>query len=219
MNTILTSWLGPSLACLWAGLFVVVAAAAPAHAEAVVTYDMTFVDRTRTGVPAVHSSVTATRYTARGNTQISTSRTHLMRLDTSVNASKVATIDAAIASDTCGEFSVTVKRGRQLNLASLDIGMQLTRGADGESFNVHLRTSLDDYAQDIATATLKGDSNADVVDGRGSFDLSAPQFQNLSGTVTFRLYMVSDIGSRSEGSRYVRIMPNVVLNGSATPAK
>jgi len=138
----------------------------------------------------------------------------MLRIDSGANASKVATIDAAVANDIAGEFSVTPRRGRQLNLTSLEIGMQLTRGADSESFTVHLRSSLDDYATDIATATLKGSSSKDVVNGRGSFDLSGPQFQGLQKTVTFRLYMVSDIGSRKDGSQYIRITPDVVLNGS-----
>lgn len=213
MNTIRKSWIGPSLACLCTVLAVVVAPVAPACAEALAAYDLTFVGESRTGVPAAHGGVDATRYSARGPTQISTSKTHLVRLDSGINASKVETISAAVANDAYGEFSVTPKRGRQLNLTSLEIGMQLTRGADDESFTVHLRSSLDDYAKDIATATLKGNSNADVVDGRNSFDLSGPTFQNLTGTVTFRLYMVSDISSRSDGSQYIRITPKVVLNG------
>ena len=219
MDTIRKSWMRPPLAGLWAALVVLVAPAAFARAQAIVTYDMTFVDQTRTGMPTVHGGVTATRYTARGPTQISTSKTHLIRIDTDGNTSRVATIGAAVASDACGEFSVTAKRGVRLNLSSLEIGLQMTRSADDESFNVHLRSSLDDYEKDIATAGLKGDSKAEVVGGRGSFDLSGAPFQNLSGTVTFRLFMVSDIGSRNEGSRYIRITPDVVLNGSAVPAK
>lgn len=214
VNVVRKDWIRPSLAWLCTVLAVVVAPVAPTRAQALATYDLTFVDGSRTAPPVVPSGVDATRYTARGPTRISTSRTHMLRLDAGTNASKVATIDAAIASDACGEFSVTPRRGRQLNLTSLEIGMQLARGADSESFTVHLRSSLDDYATDIATATLKGDGKVDVVDGRGSFDLSASQFQNLRGTVTFRLYMVSDIGSRGDGSQYIRITPDVVLNGS-----
>lgn len=214
MNVIRKGWIRPSLAWLCTVLAVAIAPVAPACAQALATYDLTFVDQSRTGHPAAHSGVNATRYTARGPTRISTSRTHLLRIDSGTNASQVATIEAAVASDVCGEFSVSARRGRQLNLTSLEIGMQLTRGAEAESFTVHLRSSLDEYAKDIATATLKGNSNTDVVDGRGSFDLGTPQFQNLRGTVTFRLYMVSDIGSRRDGSQYIRITPDVVLNGS-----
>ena len=214
VNVVRKDWIRPSLAWLCTVLAVVIAPAASAWAQALATYDLTYVDDSRTAPPAVQRGVEATRYTARGPTRLTTSRTHMLRIDSGANASKVATIDAAVANDIAGEFSVTPRRGRQLNLTSLEIGMQLTRGADSESFTVHLRSSLDDYATDIATATLKGSSSKDVVNGRGSFDLSGPQFQGLQKTVTFRLYMVSDIGSRKDGSQYIRITPDVVLNGS-----
>lgn len=194
------------------------AAGTPATADVIVSYDMTYATSSRSEVHTVHPDVTASEYTAHGDTEISTSKTHFIRVDSGDHAGKIATIEASVLNNEFGQFEVTVTPGMQLNLSSLGIGMQLTRGADNESFTVHLRSSLDNFASDIDVATLMGDSGVNVIDGFGTFDLSDAAFQGLTGSVTFRLYMVTNISSRkSEGSQYIRITPDVVLNGTVSP--
>ena len=186
-----------------------------AHADVIANYDLDYVDPTRTATATTPPTVSSGRYYAEGDTQIYTSDTHGIRVDG--GEPKLATIADSVANEEYGTFAITVDPGLQLNLTSLEIGMQIIRGADGEKFTVHLRSSLDSFANDIATATLVGDSNVDTVDGDRSFDLSDATFQGLAGTTTFRLYLVSDVGSRTEGSNYVRITPDVVLNGTVVP--
>lgn len=199
--------------CFGAAAFV---SGATATADVIATYDLEYVDATRTAVATTVPGVTASRYFAHGTTQIYSTDNHGKRIDGG-RGGTVATIQDAVANDEFGRFTFTVASGMQLNLSSLNIGMQITRGADDESLTVHLRSSLDGFANDIDIATLMGDSSVNVVDGTGEFDLSGAAFQGLTGTTTFQLYMVTDIGSRTDGSQYIRIMPNVVLNGTVAP--
>ncbi|HEX7009417.1 MAG TPA: hypothetical protein VF184_05515, partial [Phycisphaeraceae bacterium] len=148
-----------SLTLMGIGLGVAaLAAGTPATADVIVSYDMTYATSSRSEVHTVHPDVTASEYTAHGDTEISTSKTHFIRVDSGDHAGKIATIEASVLNNEFGQFEVTVTPGMQLNLSSLGIGMQLTRGADNESFTVHLRSSLDNFASDIDVATLMGDS-------------------------------------------------------------
>ena len=190
----------------------------PAHADVIVDYTFLGGAPVETSKPAAneHDDVTASDYVASGGSEISrNSQSHFYRVDDPADAAaKVATISDSVANDVYGQFGVTVDPGMQINLTSLDFGMQLTNGADSESFTVHLRSSLDNYANDIGTVTLLGDSEVADVSDSVAFDLTDAAFQNLTGSIDFRLYMVTDIGSRDDGSEYVRITSDVVLNGT-----
>lgn len=186
-----------------------------AHADVIASYDLQYVDSTRTANATTPPNVDSGRYYAHGDTEIYTSNHHGIRVDG--GEPNIATISDAVANDEYGEFAITVDPGLQLNLSSLDLGMLINRGTDEETFTLHLRSSIDSYASDIDTASLNGDSDTEIADGSGSFDLSDSAFQGLTGTTTFRLYMVSDVGSRTDGSNYVRITPDVVLNGDVVP--
>lgn len=198
--------------CLGVATF---AAGTDAHADVIASYSLTYVDNGRTAPPTVQPGITGSRYFAHGGSQIFTSHNHGIRLDNG-GSDLVGTIEEAVDNGVYGEFTVTVGPELQLDLTSLEIGMQLSRGADNESFEVHLRSSLDNYAQDIDVATLMGNGSVDTVNGTGSFDLSGASFQNLTGSITFRLFLVSNIGSRNDGSEYIRVTPNVVLNGATS---
>ncbi|MFA9478809.1 PEP-CTERM sorting domain-containing protein [Phycisphaerales bacterium AB-hyl4] len=194
----------------------------PVYADVIVSYPLNWsggnVVETSAPAGSVHPDVTASDYNALGGTEISrSSQTHFIRVDSGDNAAKLATIADSIANDMYGQFEVTVDPGMLLNLSSLEFGMQITRGADTEFFTVHLRSSLDNYASDIDTATLMGDSDVENVDGSALFDLTDAAFQNLTDPIDFRLYMVTDIGSRTDGSNIVRIASDVVLNGTVVP--
>lgn len=199
--------------CLGAAAF---ATGTTATADVIASYNLDYVDDTRTDTATTAPEITSSRYFAFGTTQIYNSDNHGKRIDGGRGAT-VATIDDAVANDEYGAFTITVGSGMQMDLSSLDIGMQITRGADDESFTVHLRSDIDNFAHDVGTATLMGDSSVDVVNGIGTFDLSGAAFQGLTGSITFRLYLVTDIGSRTDGSQYIRITPDVVLNGAVTP--
>lgn len=190
--------------------------AEPVKADVIVSYDLGFFTSSRSRPTIFHNDVTASEYTAHGNTALSTSNTHFIRVDQADHAAKLATIEAAIDNDMYGQFTVTVAQGMQLNLLSLGFDMENTRGVDGESFTVHLRSSLDDFASDIATVVQMGDSNVATVQTTESVDLSQEAFQNLTGSVTFRFYMVTDIADH-DGSQYIRILPNIELDASVVP--
>lgn len=192
---------------------------APALADVIVSYNLAAAasTTTRSTAAAVHADVTASSYTASGGTAIAATGTHYVQVDTS--SGKLATLDAAIANNVYGEFSVTVDSGMRLDLSSLAFGMRNDRGVIGEVFTVHLRSSLDNYASDVASVSQVRVDNATTQGPTlQSITLNSAAFRNLTGTTTFRLYMVTNIVDHA-GSQFVRITPNIALNGtiSAVP--
>ncbi len=192
----------------------VLALGTSAHAAVIVSSGLTRINDSEAQMTAVDDNVTVSAYTAGGATRISASNNHWVRVDDGTNAADLATITASRTANLYGEFTVTPDDGMQLDLTSLDIGMQIARGTSEETFIVHLRSSLDGYTNDIDTASMVGGGATAIVDGSGSFDLSG--VQNLTGATTFRMYMVTDVTDKN-GAQYVRIMPDVVLHGTVVP--
>ncbi len=204
--------------CLGAAL----AVAAPVDGAVIVRYDLSPATTNSVGSQwvQIQDDVTASRYTVHGTTSVS-SGTHNVRVDSGTNIQKLSSIEASIENDMYGAFSVTVADGQQLSLSSLQFGMRNDRGYPGQFFSVHLRSSLDGFASDVAVATqLRTD--ADTADTQGpetkTIDLSSAAFQELTGTVTFRLYMVTTIVNNTGSGEYIRIMPDIILNGEVAPA-
>jgi hypothetical protein len=71
-------------------------------------------------------------------------------------------------------FTITVSPGYILNLTSFVYTGQISTGTGSFAF----RSSLDGYVSDIGTSTATGTT----------IDLSGAAYQNLTGTITFRLY-------------------------------
>lgn len=197
----------------------IAAAGTPADAAVIVSSDLTYITSSRAQMTAAVEQVTVSEYTASGGTEISTGNNHFLgRLDGSsegriANRAKVATIEAAVEKDVYGAFTIEVEDGQQLDLSSLKIGLQITNATSSETFVVHLRSSLDNYAQDIGTVSVTGNDTA-LAEATGSFNLAG--LPNLTGETTFRLYMVSNLEANTS-VRYIRIMPDIVLEGTVAP--
>ena len=116
------------------------------------------------------------------------------------------------------EFSVTIANGFQLDLESLDfVGDTTPTGAD----DVAVFTSIDGFNAGSEIASLSGRQavNTGALDTDSSgfgnvIDLSASQYQGLTGTVSFRIYGFNT-GSGS-GSTFIRSLggDDLIVNGA-----
>ncbi len=103
---------------------------------------------------------------------------------------QTVSLASAIALNHYIEFSLTVASGYVLNLQQITMKGEAT--STGCS-NVVLMCSIDGFiaGQEIASAssvTNTGGFDTDASGFGGPIDLSAARYQNLTGTVTFRLY-------------------------------
>ncbi len=111
--------------------------------------------------------------------------------DASANATKYA------------EFSVTPSANYELDLDSFAFWLRLSN--NGDVATIALRSSLDNYTNDIGTVT----TNSATASTR-TFDLTALSLQNLQNTTTFRLFF-SDNSTNVD--RNIRV-DNVTLNAT-----
>lgn len=123
----------------------------------------------------------------------------------------------AVASNHYMEFSLTVASGYELNLDSIDMKGEAT--ASGCS-NVVLMTSIDGFiaGQEIASAYSANEGTGGFDTDSSGFgapiDLSAAKYQDLTGSLSFRLYgWDSTSGS---GATYIRNLSgdDLVINGT-----
>lgn len=82
------------------------------------------------------------------------------------------------------EFTVTPNVGYQLDLSTLTLDLQRFDATSATSFT--LRSSLDSYATNIGTIT--GFPTNPTAYANFSFSLSAPAYQGLTSSITFRIY-------------------------------
>lgn len=198
-------------------------AAPSADAAVIVSSDLTRSTDTKALITAVDPNVTVSEYyEAFGGTVISGDNNHYFgRLDGSsssriANREMVETIDAAVENEIYGTFTIDVADGMQLSLTSLTIGMQINSDtATSGTFWVHLRSSADDFASDIALPVSLAADGAANTDGIGTFDLTA--LAGLTGETTFNLYMVLNNLPTNPQTKYIRIMPDIVLEGEVAP--
>lgn len=115
-------------------------------------------------------------------------------------------------------FTVTPSSGLALNLDSLTFSYTYnnngTVAVAGESANISVRSSVDNYATSIASFTkgaILGQNNGWTQSG--SISLTSGQFQNLSG-VEFRFFLEDN----STSSVYAIRVDNFVLNGVTASA-
>jgi len=122
----------------------------------------------------------------------------------------------AIAGNHYMEFSLTIAGGYELNLDSIE----MNGGGSGTACsNVVLLASVDGFSagQEIAAAMNANATGGFDTDSSGfgaPIDLSASKYQNLTGTVSFRLYgWDSTSGS---GATYIRNLADedLVVNGT-----
>ena len=107
------------------------------------------------------------------------------------------------------QFSLTPNGGYKLNLSfiAMKIRRSTTGTAAGSGPNTwSLRSSIDNYASDIATGTL-------TMDASTAINVSFPSgYTNLSSTVAFRLYGYNATVSTGGLNRFV--YDNITINGA-----
>jgi hypothetical protein len=126
------------------------------------------------------------------------------------------TLAGAIAGNHSMEFSLAVAAGYQLNLDAIEMNGQAT--ASGCS-NVVLMSSVDGFTagQEIAAAypaNVTGGFDTDASGFGAPIDLSDAKYQQLTGTVTFRLYGWNS--TSGSGSTYLRNLngDDLIVNGT-----
>lgn len=131
-------------------------------------------------------------------------------------ANTQTTLAGAIAEEHYFQFAITVDSGFALNLTSIDLDAQSTStGSDDGAFF----TSIAGFSAGNEIAAVTGvsgntggfDSDAS---GFGAIDLSAAAYQNLTGTVTFRVYGYNT--TSGAGATYIRNLTgnDLVVNGA-----
>lgn len=122
----------------------------------------------------------------------------------------------AIAGNHYIEFSLMITNGYQLNLDAIEMKGQAT--ASGCS-NVVLMSSIDGFTsgQEIAAsspANVTGGFDTDASGFGAPIDLSDVKYQNLTGTVSFRLYGWNN--TSGSGATYLRNLggDDLVVNGT-----
>ncbi len=106
------------------------------------------------------------------------------------SADQTNSLAGAIAAEHYIECALSIDSGYRLNLESIEL---LGQSSSGGSSNVVLMTSIDGFAagNEIASAYPANETGGFDTDASGfgmPIDLSAVQYQNLTGSVSFRLY-------------------------------
>ena len=126
------------------------------------------------------------------------------------------TLDFAIQKKQYLEFSITVNEGFELNLESLSIkGQSSSLGCS----SVVIMTSIDGFidGQQIASTDSANKTGGFDTDASGfgePIDLTAPAYQNLTGTISFRIYGWNSASGSS--ATYIRNLSgnDLVVNGT-----
>lgn len=106
-------------------------------------------------------------------------------------------------------FTVTPNSGATISLSSLIFDARRSNSGPG---TIEVRSSLDNYGAALSTLTPGTGS------GSGNFNLGLPtsltaaQFQNLTSSITFRIY-----GYGATGTAGTLSLDNVILNGTTQP--
>lgn len=105
-------------------------------------------------------------------------------------ASQTNTLSGSISLNQYIDIALVIEEGKALNLSSIE----MKGGGSGTACsNVAFMTSIDGFVagQEIATTSVANESAGMDTDASGfgaPIDLSATKYQNLTGTVSFRLY-------------------------------
>jgi len=123
----------------------------------------------------------------------------------------------ALSAGTYFSFQVAPQSGQTLNLTSLDFSGALYGAGSAGSYTAtfFVRSSLDNYGTTVGNPfSVSYQLNSSPSFTNTSINLTDLSFQNLSGPITFRIYLY-DSGIAAT-NRYVGL-DNVVLNGVVIP--
>lgn len=182
------------------------------QADTIVRYDLNppGSSGTSSSIAAVetHPDVTATPYTALAGSISNLNDNHFLNGGDDRND----TIDDAVTNDVAGTFTVTVSDGKFLNLDSLDFVFESSNAVADDSFAIHLRSSVDGFGSDIASVTRT--NTVGTTTTNESFSLNIPALQGITGSIQFKLFLVSNADA---STHYTRVRPDVVLRGAVVP--
>ncbi len=132
------------------------------------------------------------------------------------DASNVISSTTAIGANDYFSFSVGANSGFEMDLTSITFDLGYTRNGNhtGKQFTTYVLSSIDGFT----SSALLGFDTVDVtVDGgslqypnsTATISLAGAQFQDLTSSTEFRLYIADNTG----GSDYIHRIDNVTLNG------
>ena len=136
------------------------------------------------------------------------------------HSSNQLSIGNAIVDNDYFSFTVDVDAGYEMDLTSFQFDLGYTRNGsfDGKQFKAYLLTSIDgfvDAGDIVGSETITVDANtgtATYPSGTTTISLSATQYQDISSTTEFRIYIADNTG----GADYVHRIDNVTLNGTVS---
>ena len=126
----------------------------------------------------------------------------------------------AIADNDYFSFTVDVHAGYEMDLTSFQFDLGYTRNGafEGKQFKAYLLTSIDgfvDVGDIIGSETVDVDINGASLqypNGTTTISLAGTQFQNITTSTEFRIYIADNTGSND----YIHRIDNVVLNGTVS---
>ena len=151
-----------------------------------------------------------------GNAGRSGSSNSLFARASVTNPTNQITSATAITANDYFSFTVDVGSGFEMDLTSLTFDLGYTRNGsfEGKQFRTYLLTDIDGFSSsnlvgyDTVDATVNGGS-LQYPNGTTTITLSGAQYQNLTGSTEFRLFIADNTGS----SDYIHRIDNVTLNG------
>jgi len=133
------------------------------------------------------------------------------------DSSNVISSTTAINANDYFSFTVDVNGGFEMDLTSLQFDLGYTRNGSFEDkqFRTYLLSDIDGFTSgaligfDTVDVTVNGGS-LQYPNGTATISLAGAQFQDVTGSTEFRLYIADNTGS----SDYIHRIDNVTLNGA-----
>lgn len=132
------------------------------------------------------------------------------------DSSNVISSTTAINANDYFSFTVDVNGGFEMDLTSLQFDLGYTRNGSFEDkqFRTYLLSDIDGFTSgaligfDTVDVTVNGGS-LQYPNGTATISLAGAQFQDVTGSTEFRLYIADNTGD----SNYIHRIDNVTLNG------
>ena len=169
------------------------------------------------------ANVTANDFTVgagiTGSGRSSGSKSLFARASLTDGANQISLANAITANDYFS-FTVDVDAGYEMDLTNFQFDLGYTRNGsfDGKQFRTYLMTSIDGFTTadfydfDTVDVTVNG-AVLTYPNGTKTISLAGAQFQNITTSTEFRLYIADNTGSAD----FIHRIDNVTLNGTVIP--
>jgi hypothetical protein len=169
------------------------------------------------------ANVTANAFTVgagiSGSGRSGSSQSLFARASVTDAANQISLANAITANDYFS-FTVDVDAGFEMDLTSFTFDAGYTRNGSftGKQFKTYLLTSIDGFntggliGSETVDATVNGGS-LQYPNGTTTISLAGAQYQDLTGSTEFRLYISDNTGATD----YIHRIDNVTLNGTVIP--